>query len=374
MNGPPENKCRRRLRGTTQQHFALHAMTKQYERLVILMPVYEDRLSASQLLKATASTLSVTPYVIVVEDGSVREPFEASAIAQMGLGGEVIYLARNLGHQRAIAIGLMYIAANLDADTVVVMDSDGEDRPESIRSLIDELQRGDLDAVVARRGKRSQSLKFRLLYPLYRFAFYLLTGRTIRFGNFVALSSRSVRRLASMQELWVHFASSLMVSRLRIGTVETDRGTRYAGKSQMNFVSLCLHGLRSMMVFAEDVLVRVGLVCICLVLLVLILLVAITVKKFTGAAIPGWFSVGSGILVSLLMQAGILTFVILMISGNMRTAAPMTRDQLDLLIDHIEKVPALAPRVATAIADQEIERHSSPTGVAHGDKAWSRTA
>jgi glycosyltransferase involved in cell wall biosynthesis len=135
-------------------------MTKQYHRLVILMPVYEDRLSASQLLKAIPNTLSETPYVIVVEDGSVREPLKASAIAQTGLGAEVIYLARNLGHQRAIAIGLMYIAANLDADTVVVMDSDGEDRPDSIPSLIDELQRGELDAVVARRGKRSQSLKF----------------------------------------------------------------------------------------------------------------------------------------------------------------------------------------------------------------------
>jgi hypothetical protein len=70
--------------------------------------------------------------------------------------------------------------------------------------------------------------------------------------------------------------------------------------------------------------------------------------KFTGLAIPGWFSVGSGILVSILMEAGILTFVTLMISGNMRTATPMSREQLDMLIHHTEKVSASMPRAATA--------------------------
>ena len=92
--------------------------------------------------------------------------------------------------------------------------------------------------------ERSKPLRFRIFYSMYRFVFRLLTGRTIRFGNFVALSRRSVGRLIN-QETWVHFAASLMVSRLRIGTVETDRGTRYAGKSQMNFISLTLHGLRN---------------------------------------------------------------------------------------------------------------------------------
>jgi hypothetical protein len=311
----------------------------QYFPLIVLMPVYEDRRSASELIKALRSTLGDTTYIVVVEDGSLREPFHSSAIAEAGLTGEVIYLVRNVGHQGAIATGLSYIASNLRADHVVVMDSDGEDRPEFIPPLLEELTRADVDAVVAWRRKRSEPLGFRIFYPVYRFAFRLVTGRTMRFGNFAALSSRSLRRVASMHELWMHFGACLMVSRLRIGKVDTDRGTRYAGKSQMNFISLSLHGLRSMMVFAEDVLVRVGLFCTFTVLLVFVCFMVLAGMKFVGLAIPGWFSIGSGILVSILMEAAILTFVSLMISGSMRTATPPSDEQVRLLIDRVEKVP-----------------------------------
>jgi polyisoprenyl-phosphate glycosyltransferase len=47
-----------------------------------------------------------------------------------GLSGVVIKLKRNVGHQRAIAIGLNYVADHHpDIACTVVMDSDGEDTP-----------------------------------------------------------------------------------------------------------------------------------------------------------------------------------------------------------------------------------------------------
>ena len=63
-----------------------------------------------------------------MDDGSVRQPVDPASIARAGLDGVVIKLKRNVGHQRAIAIGLSYVAENHgDAEPVVVMDSDGED-------------------------------------------------------------------------------------------------------------------------------------------------------------------------------------------------------------------------------------------------------
>ena len=99
-----------------------------------------------------------------------------------------------------------------------------------------------------------------------------------------------------------------------------------------------------MMVFAEDVLVRVGLFCAFLVLLVFASFLVLASMKLVGLAIPGWFSIGSGLLVSILMEAAILTFVSLMITGSMRIATPPTREQLDLLIERTEKIPALVSR------------------------------
>lgn len=306
-------------------------------QVIIVMPVYEDRESASLLLRDIARYCPERPYVIAVEDGSLRDPLPASAIADAGLSGEVITLARNMGHQRAIAVGICYVSMEYpQTNTVIVLDSDGEDRPQAIAPMLAMLREGNLDVVVAERRKRSEPWRFRIFYSFYRIFFQTMTGHPIRFGNFSALSMRAVRRLAAMQELWVHVAASIIVSRLRVGRVPTDRGVRYAGRSQMNFVSLAVHGFRSMMVMAEDVLVRVGLCCSAVAVLAVALLVTSLALKLSGHATPGWFTAAAGILTLVLMQAAVLTFVTLMIAGIIRGAPPITRAVLDQLINSVE--------------------------------------
>ena len=47
----------------------------------------------------------------------------------------------NIGHQRAIAVGLQYIYNEIDEyDYVVVMDSDGEDIPSQIEQLLEKAE------------------------------------------------------------------------------------------------------------------------------------------------------------------------------------------------------------------------------------------
>lgn len=321
--------------------------------LLILMPVFEDRECARRLVRELAVLGVEKPYVIAVEDGSVRDPLQIADITDAGLAGEVLYLVRNMGHQRAIAVGLSYVAANLDPRRVVVMDSDGEDQPASIPSLLACLDSGGVDAVVAERRKRSETLRFRVFYVVYKAIFKLLTGRAIGFGNFSALSRQAVDRVSSMQEAWVHYAASLMISRLRIGAVPTDRGKRYAGRPHMNFVSLTLHGLRSIMVFAEDVLVRVGLLSVVVAAASAALLVAAVILKVIGFATPGWFSTAVGILLLMFLQAGVLTFVTLMVSGLVRSSPPLTRTQIDQLI---ARVASGQPGTDNAVRSDQITK------------------
>jgi glycosyltransferase involved in cell wall biosynthesis len=289
-------------------------------RKVVVMPVYEDLEASSKLFVELARTQGDDTFIVAVDDGSVSQPLDATAIDASGLEGVVIKLRRNVGHQRAIAIGLSYVAEQFGDDVIVVtMDSDGEDTPESISALVQDLVRDDVDVVVATRRSRVESLKFKTFYVFYKLLFSLLSGRRISFGNFMAAKMPAVRRLASMQELWTHVAACVLGSKLRVHSCALDRGPRYAGRSKMNFVGLALHGFRALMVFAEDVLVRVGIACTIVAALSITGGIIATALKMLGFATPGWFSLAFGILLLVFLQTAALTLIILMLSGMIRS-------------------------------------------------------
>jgi glycosyltransferase involved in cell wall biosynthesis len=298
------------------------AVTAKVYDLVIVMPVYEDREAAGQLFRELYAQYGTSIFVVAVDDGSLRNPINAQHLDEIGLPGAVIHLRRNVGHQRAISIGLHYVADNFpNTPRTVVMDSDGEDLPSTIPQLIAPLESDEVDAVVAQRKSRMETMRFKLFYVLYKLLFRLLTGRKINFGNFVALKPAAVRRLTSMQELWTHLAGCVLLSKLRTQAESIDRGPRYAGKSKMNFTGLALHGFRAVMIFAEDVLVRVGIVSALVAVLSITAGLLATVLKVIGFATPGWFSVSIGILLIVFLQTGALTLVALMLGGVMRGGA-----------------------------------------------------
>lgn len=286
------------------------------DSLVIVTPIYEDTEASSRLFLELAESFNSQVYVVAVDDGSVRQPVDVANIEDAGLHGVVITLKRNVGHQRAIAIGLSYVAEHMDdARRVIVMDSDGEDLPASIQDLMKPLDSEDIDLVVAHRKSRVETLRFRTFYVVYKWLFRVLAGRKISFGNFMALKPAAVKRLVAMQELWIHVAGCVLTSRLRMVTCPTDRGPRYAGKSKMNFVGLALHGFKGLMVFAEDVLVRVGIACTLVAFLSVFGGATAVVLKLLGFATPGWFSVALGILLLVFLQTGALTLMTLMLTG-----------------------------------------------------------
>lgn len=300
--------------------------------LVVVTPIFEDADASRCLFHELADVFRGEVFVVAVDDGSVCQPVDVSGISAAGLDGLVIRLKRNVGHQRAIAVGLSYVATKLSyANRIVVMDSDGEDVPLSIMELLRPLEAMDVDVAVARRRSRVETLRFRLFYIVYKWLFRLLTGRKINFGNFIALKSASLKRIVAMQELGIHVAGCVLLSKLRIAVRPIDRGSRYAGRSTMNFVGLVLHGFKGLMVFAEDVLVRVGIACALVAALSLLgVAVAIFLKVF-GYATPGWFSIALGILLLVFLQTGALTLVILMLTGVVRGGSVATIEWEDFV-------------------------------------------
>ena len=296
-------------------------------RFAVIMPVYEDQEASTRLFRELFAEYGDRVFVVAVDDGSVSQPVNVEVLSSTGLRGVVISLKRNVGHQRAIAIGINYVADQMpDIPCTVVMDSDGEDTPQSIRHLVEPLASPNVDVVVAQRKSRVETWRFKAFYVVYKTLFQWLTGRKISFGNFMALKPSALKRLMAMQEVWVHVAAGVLTSKLRVATLPLDRGPRYAGKSKMNFVGLALHGFRALMVFAEDVLVRVGIVCAGVAVLAILLSVLAIALKFTGFATPGWFSVALGILLLVFLQTGALTLMTLMLTGVVRSGVPSQID------------------------------------------------
>jgi len=289
------------------------------DSFVVVTPVYEDHSASTRLFRELAANYGSRVYIVAVDDGSVREPVTVAQLADAGVDGVVLRLRRNVGHQKAIAVGLGYVEDNLPgANRVVVMDSDGEDLPETIRVLLEALDAPTVDVAVARRKSRVETIKFRAFYVVYKFIFQLLTGRSISFGNFMAMKRPGLVRLNAMHEVWTHVAAGLIASKLRLAICPIDRGPRYAGHSKMNFVGLTLHGFRALMVFAEDVLVRVGLMCVVVSTVSVLFAVVATLLKLAGYATPGWFSMALGVLFLVFLQTGTLTLMTLMLSGIVR--------------------------------------------------------
>ncbi|WP_417586063.1 glycosyltransferase [Nitrincola sp.] len=313
-------------------------MIASHYKLIIVTPVYEDVEASTRLFEELYVQFGKEAYVVVVDDGSIKQPVKVESLNQAGVNGVVLKLRCNVGHQRAIAVGLGYVSEIMQPDQlVIVMDSDGEDLPDTITALITQLGADSVDVVVAERKSRVETFRFKLFYTIYKRFFNLMTGRSISFGNFMALKFVAVKRLVAMPELMIHVAGAVIASKLRAGICPLDRGSRYAGQSKMNFVGLVLHGFKGLMVFAEDVLVRVGIACAGIASCSILGAVAAILLKLIGFSTPGWFSIALGILVLMFLQTGALALMTLMLTGVVRggsvTTAAVYREYIDEIIE-----------------------------------------
>ena len=293
--------------------------------VAIVTPVYEDEASFAELCRRLADLQHASGarfHLIAVDDGSLAAPPKLASITEAGLAGEILRLARNVGHQAAIAVGLARANALASVTACVVMDSDGEDTPESIPALLAAVAGANCDVAVAQRAKRSETLTFKLFYSVYKRLFRTLTGQRLRFGNFMALSPVAVERLSGMHETATHVAAATVKAKLRRASVPTDRGTRYAGQSKMNFPSLVLHGMRAVMVFSDLVLTRMALALVAMAGAVVAVVVIAVTMRFLGMTTPGWVTIVTGFALSLFLQTGLFTMITLIVSSLGRVDTP----------------------------------------------------
>ena len=310
--------------------------------LIILMPVYNDWGALSLLLPILDRELKadgLTAAILLVDDGSPKAPPENFGILFEAIASiDILSLRRNLGHQRAIAVGLSYIEANYPQSSVVVMDSDGEDNPKDVPRLVRECVVHEGDKIVfAARTKRSEGYAFTFFYHLYRFVHFLLIGVRVRVGNFSIVPPHGLKRLVAVSELWNHYAGAVHKEKLPMELIASERATRLEGPTRMDMVSLVVHGLSAMAVFGDRIGVRLLFVVSAgMVLTVTALAVAIGIRLVTDLAIPGWATYATGLLFVMLMQMllVILVFVFVILASRNAANVLPTHDYGQFIGDH----------------------------------------
>lgn len=296
---------------------------KIQNRIICLTPVYNDWESFSFLIKEIREQADINSdfkfSIVAINDGSTEE--NNYHLSDEKIDIKIVDLKTNVGHQRAIAIGIQFIAdqiknSNIKDGHVVVLDSDGEDKPSDIIEMV---KKAKARVIFAQRVKRSESMGFKVGYFFYKLIFELLTGEKINFGNFSAIPFSLINQIAILPNMWNHYASSIAESRLPIGVYPTNRGIRYAGKSKMNTMSLIIHGFSSISIYFDKLCFRVLKFSFFLILFFLLIIGFVLYNKlFTDNAIPGWASSLILIVLSIVVQLFSVTFIILLFQLSFR--------------------------------------------------------
>ncbi len=291
-------------------------------RINIVIPLFNDWQALGLLLERIRAvnepTLTSRLAFLIVDDCSVTD-YETLP-GGIGQSLSVLRLFRNVGHQKAIALGLSYLASLPEQHLTIVMDSDGEDRPEDIFPLLQKGAENPTCVVFAHRAKRHESLVFRTFYEVYKIVFQLLTGKVITFGNFSLIPAKQLRKLAYVSEIWNNYPGGVIRSKLPYTAIPLERGRRLAGESKMNFVSLVLHGLSAVSVLMDTTAVRLALFCVMMVVAsVFGIGIVVALRLFTDMAVPGWASYLVFSFLIVILQAFLISLLLVFIVLSYRT-------------------------------------------------------
>ena len=222
------------------------------KKFMILIPVYNDWDSLEKLLNEindSIKNIKVAQFdCLVVNDCStiknpkIKIPSQINSI-------KIINMSKNKGHARCNAFGIKYLSENSDFNYLILMDGDGEDRPEEIKPLVDKILREPNKSVVAKRIKRSEGFLFQTLYVLHKYLTLLSTGRLIDFGNYSCLTRSDIKIISTKVSLWSSYSGTFKKNIKNYNEINSIRGIRYFGPTQMSLFKLVIHSFSIIAVF-----------------------------------------------------------------------------------------------------------------------------
>ena len=225
----------------------------------ILIPIFNDWRSVFKLLENIDLQLDgweADVSIIIINDASTEKKPDNNAVFKNLSSIKIINMNKNTGHARCIAAGLKYINDKEKFDFVIPMDGDGEDLPSEIGPILCKAYDNPGNAITGNRIKRSEGFIFKFCYTAHKYLTFILTGQSIKFGNFSCLPQHVVKKMTIEPATWSSFSGSLSKLENIKFSISSTRGSRYFDPSKMSFINLIKHSLSIIAVFKKTFMIR----------------------------------------------------------------------------------------------------------------------
>ena len=211
------------------------------KKFTFLIPVFNDWDSLNILLERIDQEISSFEDIfdiVVLNDGStIKHSIKNKKFKKINLI-KILNLKKNLGSQRALAIGLKYLSIFEKETNIILMDADGEDDPNLLKKIIDSSKRFPNKIITANRTKRNENLIFRFMYEIHYLFTLLITGKKVRFGNYSLINSNKLKKILSSGDLWGAYPAAIVNNYNDIEPLFSERKKRNTGKTKMNLFKL----------------------------------------------------------------------------------------------------------------------------------------
>ena len=198
-------------------------------------------------------------------------------------------LTRNRGHQNALLAGLM--TAKDRADAVISMDADLQDDIDAVDAMVDAYHQG-CDIVYGVRSSRKKDTFFKRFTAegVYKLMNAMGAETVFNHADYRLMSKRALEGLAQFREVNLFLRGIVPMIGYRTGTVEYERGERFAGESKYplkKMLSFAMEGITSLSVKPIRMITALGFVVF---LISILMLIYSIVRWAMGETILGWAS------------------------------------------------------------------------------------
>lgn len=200
--------------------------------LSVVIPVFNGAKTIARVVERAKRLMpgSIVE-IVLVNDGSSDD--SETVCQQLTAGGDAtvvsIQLSRNFGEHNAVLAGL----ASSRGDYVAVLDDDGQNPPEEVPRMLEELQRRDLDVVYGKYVERKHSWPRRLGSWLNdRMANIMLhKPKGLYLSSFKVMNRFLVNELIQYRGPYPYIDGLVCRTTTRIGQIEVKHDERLSGHS-----------------------------------------------------------------------------------------------------------------------------------------------
>ena len=268
--------------------------------LYIVVPCYNEEEvlpETSKRLKEKVESLisqgkvSEKSRILFVNDGSKDRTWELiSSLHQADPVFSGVDLTRNRGHQNALLAGLM--TAKDRCDMAISMDADLQDDVDAVDRMVEEYYAG-CDIVYGVRSSRKKDTFFKRFTAegFYRVMNLMGAETVFNHADYRLMSRRALEGLAEFKEVNLFLRGMVPMVGYRTGTVEYERGERFAGESKYplkKMLAFAMEGITSLSTKPLKMITGLGFFIF---LVSVAMLIYSVIRWAMGETIIGWASV-----------------------------------------------------------------------------------